>query len=651
MMTIIANWLVALPTALLLLGVLFVPGALLLLAARVRGIAVIVFAPLISLVLTSWLPVVLGFTGIRFGHVSFWIVTLIVAGAVFALSRALSERWPITRPFDRPAWPILLGTALSAPIGALAMMRAIVDPRRPIQTWDGVFHQNAVRYILETGNGSSTSIGAVSTTNMSPRFYPAGWHDVVSLGYTGDVVVATNTAALVFGCVLFPFAVAVLSSVLAKSVTIAPIIGALAASSFTSLPERPSSYGTLWPVMAGYVVLPLVLAALVQMCRKNSSPTIFFAAVALCGAAGVSLVHPSAVFALAVVGWWIPLLFIVQPAQWRNAPRFQRLAALAAVVGIPLVLVAAWLSPLFSRVVNWERTAYGELGREIFGVLSDSQLSQQGFGDPVPEWGIVLGVVAGIVVAVLHRHTRWLLPAYAVSGYLYVASAVVTLPGYGWLAPWYYDPVRLGAIVPVVAAPLVAIGLTGIVELITRALGTSWRPAVAAAAIVGLGLTTHGFNFNQGYWMLHLNYTFKNEDGLNALISPDEVEFQHRLAAKLPKGAKVVGDPRTGAALLYATTGIYVYYPHLDGSWGEEGLTVGRTFNTIASNPQMCEIMGKLGIDYFYTDDRTYWPENDTSKSFTGLVKAKELVDHFELVDSGGGAALYRLSVCDQHNN
>lgn len=650
-MTIVTNWLAAIPSMLLVLFWLFCPGLLALLISRVRGLAALAFAPLVSLAPIVWVPVVFAIAGIPFTKLtvglSFGVVLTTLGGAVWWLR----DRWPTIRPLSAPIWPVALGTALAAPFGIVPAMKAIVDPTLPPQTWDGVFHINAVRYILDTLNGSSTAIGAIANVDFYPQFYPGGWHDIVALSYTSDVVVATNSAAVIFGSVVFPFSVAVLLSVLAPLSRIAPIIGAFAAMSFSSLPERPASYGTLWPIMAAYVLLPLVLAALVRFTQRGDKGGLAALIAAIVGLAGLGLLHPSSIFAATAAGWWVLLLFLIRSRGTATSARWQRIVAWLGLIGTPAMLFVIWKSPLFEVVKSWERFPVGTLGREILGVLTDSQLSEQGYGDPVPEWGLLIGLILGLIAAARVKENRWLLPAYATVAYLFVLSAVVHLPGYRLLAPWYFDPVRLGAIVPVVAAPLVGLGIAWVVEALTVTRAAWMRMAVPVGAIAALGLTTHAFNYNQGYWMLRLNYEFKNEDGYNALISPEEVAMQHRLKGELPANARVIGDPRTGAALLYGIADINVLYHHLDGAWGQKGFEVGAYFDQLNMSHHICTTLQSLGIDYFYTDERTYWPENDAKNKYEGLRIGRRHIDRFELIDSGGGAALYRLAICDQHRN
>lgn len=650
---VIDTWSPAIVPALLLVAAIWVPGTLILLAARVRGLAVLAFAPLISLSLISVLPIVFQRISISWGWPSLSLVTLAISAVLIAC-----RKWiPQTQPLSATMWPVIAGVIGALPFAARPMVLAINDPRMPPQTWDAVLHVNAVRRIVETGDGSSLTLGAVSTVSGTPRFYPGGFHDLVALGFQGDIVVAINTAAVVLACVVWPFCVAVLLASLKPQSYLLPICGAFAAISFTALPSRPASYGTLWPVMAAYVVIPLVLAALVRALRRNDGTGavhIIMTLIAGGGIVALTIVHPSAFFVLAILN--LPIIIGALIYHFVGSARLARPQYLLAwfwLIGTIGATFVAWNSAAISAMEAWRRQPFGEVGREVLGVIADSQLAEQGYGDPLVEWGLAVLTIVGVVMALGNLRMRWLVVDWLVACYFAVLAAVVTLPGYELLAPWYFDPVRLGAIVPIIAAPLVAIGFQTLVHWlgwllehlrVPGWLGQGVAVLILAALVYYQG--THRFGMGQRYDLLNINYHFRDENGLNAMISPAELEMQHRLQDRLPAGAKIIGDPRTGAALVYGVAGIETYFPHLDGDWGSEGLLIGGRFDTLTPNGEICTILRQEGVEYFYTDDLLYWPDNPVAAKYEGLVKVRDQLDRFTLIDSGGGAAVYHIDPC-----
>ncbi len=66
---------------------------------------------------------------------------------------------------------------------------------------------NAIRWIQEHGDASSLTLGAVSAADQQPAFYPAGWHDFVSLIYSTmgtSIATATIVTVLLAAGILWP---------------------------------------------------------------------------------------------------------------------------------------------------------------------------------------------------------------------------------------------------------------------------------------------------------------------------------------------------------------------------------------------------------------------------------------------------------------
>ncbi len=136
------------------------------------------------------------------------------------------------------------------------------------------------------------------------------------------------------------------------------------------------------------------------------------------------------------------------------------------------------------------------------------------------------------------------------------------------VGPWYGDPYRLAALVPVMMIPLAAAGVVLLVDL-----GTAWavrrrravgrdgiRPhllqarigTVAVAVLLAIGITAVAVQ--------PLVLRYKLQDGFAESESPywvtgtawldrDERALLSRVAGEVEPGAVVLGNPGTGAAL------------------------------------------------------------------------------------------------------
>jgi len=194
--------------------VLAVPGALVGYAVGLRRWWLVATAPALSVgTLATW-GVLLSFAGIPWTVLSVGAATLLTAGVLLGAQTALRRVW---RP-DRAAlgwWPATVaGVAVAGFLGVVAMRDGMAHPDAPPQTWDAIFHLNAVQRVLDTQDASSLHLGQLTAPLRDPAIYPAAWHGLVSFVVVDNVVVATNVVAILVAAVVFPLGCALLAAAL-----------------------------------------------------------------------------------------------------------------------------------------------------------------------------------------------------------------------------------------------------------------------------------------------------------------------------------------------------------------------------------------------------------------------------------------------------
>ncbi|MCL1898645.1 MAG: hypothetical protein FWG16_07500, partial [Micrococcales bacterium] len=65
-------------------------------------------------------------------------------------------------------------------------------------------------------------------------------------------------------------------------------------------------------------------------------------------------------------------------------------------------------------------------------------------------------------------------------------------------------------------------------------------------------------------------------------------------------------------------------------------------FSEIDTNPEVCAVIKRLKVSYFYDDPMRYFNVD----AFASMTKGLDLASGFELVDAGGSAAVYRITAC-----
>src|SRR6202000_741852 len=250
------------------------------------------------------------------------LATLAVVCVVMIGVQPLLDRYRDTQAEIRgiAGWPALT-VAAGVLFGALLIMwaayRGLTHWQSIPRTWAGVWHANEVRFILDTGQASSTHMGELRNVEThQPLYYPTVFHALTAVfcqltgaapttGYT-----LTSVAASVW---LFPTSAAMLTWQLLRPRTehaaaVAATAAALSAS-FTSVPYV--EFGTAaMPNLAAYgVAIPTFLLVVSTLRHRDRIPV---AVLALVGIFSVHLTGGFVVilFALAwwlLDGWWHPV--------------------------------------------------------------------------------------------------------------------------------------------------------------------------------------------------------------------------------------------------------------------------------------------------------------------------------------------------------
>ena len=654
--------------------VLLVPGLLLGAAIGLRRWWLLCTAPALSVgTLSAW-AVVLNWASVPWTLLSALGSAFLTAALCLLLRRA-TRRWWGELALPLGWWPVtVLGVVVAGLLSATAIKAGMTTPDMPPQTWDGVFHLNAVRHIIDSGDASSLHLGTLAAPMRTISIYPAAWHAVTALTVGDTVVVAANVMAFVIAAVLVPLGAAMLAGALVPASRVLPGLAAVASVTFVAFPSRMISYGTLWPNALAYALVPVAVALAIVICRqitevassesaaatmidgttRTDRSTSLTSAVAafLVVAVGITAAHPNALLGLSAV--LVPLVTVTVVTVMRRAyalrhwMTFVGLAAGAMLVTVLTTLL--FTSKQMRSVIRYERDTYTGPLDAVREVLTDSQLSSTGFGNSAPSWPLAVLTVLGVVWTVVHRRNRWLGISLVVTVLLYVAAADPSLP-FGVLAgPWYSDAVRLGGLYTLVAVPLVALGLL----LVCEALLAVWRAgesrpvqAGVAVAVVAVFLVATG----AARWDLRVDriqgdYAVPDTRDWYGLVFADEVALIERLADELPEDAVILGNPFSGSALAYAISDVDVVFTHLSGAWSPDALYAGQHFSEIETDPEVCAAMNRLGVSHIYLDDLVYWPTHSAQKFYRGITASLPTEDGFELVDQSETARVYAVSRC-----
>lgn len=656
------TWFTALPAIGLAIVVLFAPGLLLGAAVGLRRFALVALSPALSVAFVSALAILLPLTGMPWTVLTVLVAAGIVAAIAALVRLFLLRRRPATDavPHGGRGWPAV--TAVTVAVALLAIQLVIVfgEPDGISQTFDSAFHLNGVRFILDSGSASSFDLTGFILPEGQSSFYPAAWHDVVSLvagASGGSIPVAANVTNLIIGAVVWPLGCLYLVRIILPGSTPALLSAAVLSASFPAFPVLMLDYGVLYSYFTALALLPAALAIafdLLAVSAPRTQPLPVLILLLASSLVAIGLAQPAVAFAWAA---FVAAAVTVLVIGWVRRPRpaRQRVLALAALTLGLLGLAGAWV--VFGRVgANSPWPTYTNAFGAVFEVLTQSAK-----GTPVAVVVSLLTVV-GIIEIVRKREKLWLLAVWAVGAFLFAVA--VAFPSWSVRALvvglFYRDPPRLSALLVVVALPIAVVGSVAVWRFLVdrvwprlaRRLKHGSAPAaavVSAVAVFALFLaTSQGLAMRYAIDEAQWKYDFTP---WAPLVSADEIALLERLPAEVPEGAVIAGNPWTGTSYAYAIADRDVLTPHFNAMTDPLAPVVNLRLNEAADDPAVCDAVRALGVEYVLDFGVYSRDAGDTDVEFHGMVDYVGLLDLVESgvaeeVDREGAAALYRITAC-----
>ncbi|RAX43810.1 hypothetical protein DQ354_18800 [Arthrobacter sp. AQ5-06] len=649
------------------MGLLFVPGALVAWASRVRGMALVAIAPAITVSIVAVSALLAPLANMKWSLLPVLLLTAVIAAIALVITSRFGGTFQAPRyRFHSINWWVGVGHALALLAAAFLIGRRLVAafgrPEGFSQTFDNVFHLNAVRYILDTGSGSSITVSSMT----GGGFYPAAWHDLVALvaSITGsEIPVSVNVVNIVVGAFVWPLGCIFLAHTTLGNRVVVSVAAGILSAGFGAFPLLLLDFGVLYPNFLGNALLPVAVGLAIQAMGLASSAVeskpvrwLLFLSVL----PGISLAHPSSTMAL-VAMLLAPLLILWIRLTTTVARRSSRPSLVVPGMILPLLIGLGTVAVLWKTIRPPEIAAFWPpietTGRAIGEVIASSAI-----GRPV-SWVVMVLAVAGLMSLILRRSHLWLVGMYVVISGLFVV--VASFP-FGevrtfFTGVWYNDPPRLASLLPVVVLPLAVIGAVRgwdrfVVPMfasfpITNNSSVEEKPCdtpryvavLAGLAVSGLLVAgTQQANVREAAISASGGYQLTNE---SPLVSADEMALLMRMNNELPEDAVIVGNPWNGSALAYAFTGRDVIQFHILSELraGSEKLYTG--LNAAATDPSVCPIVERLKLSYVL--DFGHREVHGGDNGFRGLDNLEE-AGVATLVDSEGQAKIYKLTACGQ---
>ena len=656
-------WISLVPLIVTVCGLLILPGLLTTAAsglplrtaaplAPAASVAIIAGAGVVApLVRVPWgVPLVAALTAIL--TLAAALARLIVSRVRVRARRAGSADGAATRaPTSRPSRAdVLTGLVLlgfSALIMTWLVARELNTPDAISQTFDAVFHLNAVEWILRTGNASSIKCHLESPEG---GVYPMGWHTLVALtmkvAHSTSIPLATNATTIAVSALVWPGGCLALASRLFNGRRLAMIATALLCTATASFPLLVISFGVLYPNFLALALLPGMIASLLDLFPAHdepSAPPLLIPALVL-AVAGLGLAQPNAIvtFLIALIILMSAWIMRAVNGAKRGGPARQIRTRIIVCAITTLATVGVWIG-----VRPPQRSATWGPNNVMSAVIGEI-LTSTPQGLPIA-WVVAVPAIVGAVAAWRRRRLRWLVIFHAVGCLLYLASKTMPMGDlrYYVVGTWYSDTNRLAALIPLGAIPLAALGTCVIADRAAQRLTTlrlhepGARRRIAYAVLVAnlVLLGPASTATSQALHKLEAPYTM---NAGSELLTPDELGLIRMLPGLVGEDDTVAVDPSTGAALAYSLAGTSTTIKHIFYHDTPDLEVVDKKLRLAGKDPQVCEAVNNLGIRYvLYFPGRTL----HNRRPFSGFVNLPT-AGGFELVAQYGRAALYRVTAC-----
>ncbi|OCB40206.1 hypothetical protein A5675_11960 [Mycobacterium malmoense] len=549
-----------------------------------------------------------------------------------------------------PAATVAVGVLIGALLIMWAAYRGLAAHWQTIpSTWDAVWHANEVRFILDTGQASSTHMGELRNVETHQTlYYPSVFHAWVAVfcQLTGAAPTSGYTLCSVAASVwLFPTSAAMLTWRLLRphwcerrTAGAAATAAALSAS-FTALPYVEFGVAAM-PNLAAYgVAIPTFVLIASTLRHRDRIPAAVLAFV------GVMSVHLTGGFivVLFVVGWWL-LDVVWRPVRGRVADAVT-LAGVAIATGLILL-------PQFISVRQQEDIIAGHsfltrlsMKRGLYDAIFQHSRHLNDF--PYQYGLMALAILGGVIFA--YKKIWWPLAVWLLLVVVDVDAGTPLGGRFGALAGafgefFYKDPRRISAAITLLLEPMAGVALFVIVMAVVagaKRVAGRFRPQPApvwAAATAVLLVATTVFAARH-YFYRHLVLFGDKYDSV--MIDQRDLMAMAYLATLPGARDTLIGNANTdGTAWMYAVADLHPLWTHYDYPQqmgpGPNRFIFWAYARKGDSDPRVVEAIKALNIRYIYTS-------TPTVRGFAvpdGLVSLDKSKS-WALIYDNGGARIY----------
>jgi hypothetical protein len=631
---------------LIALLLLIAPGAIVARSAQLTWPIALAVGPALTYGVVALAIIPLGAVGIPWNA---WtaLAALVVVTVAVAVLRVVLDRYRDVDGESRAVtgWPAVTvagGVLLGALLIGYAAVRGIPHWQSIPSTWDAVWHANTLRFILDTGQASSTHMGELRNVETHALlYYPSAFHALVAV--LAQVTGAAATTAYTLGSLaaaiwLFPVSAALLTWRALRTHTTewaaagAAATAAAISASFTAVPYVEFDTAAM-PNLAAYgIVAPTFVLITSTLRHRDRIP------VAVLAMVGVFSVHITGgvVVLMLLAAWWL-LEALWHPVRGRIVDVLT-LAAVAVPSGLVLLPQFFSVKQQEDVIAGHSFLTYLSKKRGLFDAVFQHSRHLNDF--PVQYALIVVAAIGGFVLLV--KRIWWPLAVWLVLIVVNVDAGTPLGGPIGRLAGafgefFYKDPRRIAAATTLLLTLMAGVALFTVAMAVvaaarrladrrlTRPVGPPVWVATAVVLLVAVNLLSAWHYFPRHRFLFGDKYD-------SVMIDQRDLEAMAYLA-RLP-GARetLIGNANTdGTAWMYAVAGLHPLWTHYDypvqQGPGYHRFIFWAYAHNADTDPRVQEAVRVLNIRYVLTSTPTVrgfvMPDGlvslDTSKSWVKI--------------------------------
>ena len=661
------TWFTALPVVLVALILVFAPGVVSLLLLRLRPLAALSLAPVVTVAVLAGAGVAASLAGIRWGVAPLLVAVALTWLVCAGLGHLLRNRQVPRGDSSLAVW-ISLGLLSAFTVLLVVVLVSQPSPENFPQHPDTIYHLADAQWMLDQGTISSLDAGRFQTPTWH-GFYPSAFHGftaTISLLTGAPVVVSSSAFVLVIAGLVWPLGcISLAITLLGRRPAVAVSAGVFSVA-FTGFPFFLMGYGVLWPNLLGHTLVPASLAAVavaVDATAQDAAPgeRLRAGVVALVALPALALAHPNALLTFLLMAGVLVAARLIRGAR-RAWPR--RGPVVMVTLGLVLASTATVLALRVLKVASMAES--GPIGPTDGPLEAAGAVLLFAADRDTPLFAVSLFLILGAIVTMWREPpARWAVVALVGSLVLWWLNVAVDSELVRTLTwPWYNNAPRFQAI-PVVPAVVVATaGTAWLSELLSVRLvasrpdgtrrmrfasrlprtgaGTAGRRAAVAGvlALVVAALSLTGMR-------AHINVLTRYFQPTEARSWASDAELRalRSISTSLPPDAVVAANPWTGATYLYVVSGRRLLVPTEKTNYPGDVALLSASLDEVGSDPEVCAAAQRQHVEWAITGGRPATRDEETLRQFRG-VDAVGDSDAWQEVRTEEPYTLYRRVGC-----